>query len=76
MLLRLIDERGLADDLRDVAAATLPPHLTHLAPLAQAMAQHDVAFTTELLAFHDGTLYHPTDKRDGEFLTLAYVHRI
>ena len=66
----------LAGDLRDVAAATLPPHLTHLAPLAQAMAQHDVAFTTELLAFHDGTLYHPTDKRDGEFLTLAYVHRI
>ena len=68
--------RRLADDLHDVAAATLPPHLAHLAPLAQAMAQHDVAFTTELLAFHDGTLYHPADKRDGEFLTMAYVHRI
>ena len=67
--------RRLADDLHSVAAAILPPHLTHLAALAQSQAQHDVAFTTELLAFHDGTLYHPIDKRDGEFLTLAYIHR-
>ena len=68
--------RRLADDLHSVAAAILPPHLTHLAALAQSQAQHDVAFATELLAFHDGTLYHPVSKRDGEFLTLAYIHHI
>ena len=66
----------LSADLQSMATAMLPPHLQHLAVLARAMAEHDVAFTTELLAFHDGTLYHPTDKRDGEFLTLAYAHRI
>ena len=38
------------------------------------MAQHDVAYMTELLAFRDGTLYQPADKRDGEFLTLAYIN--
>ena len=65
----------LADDLYSVAAATLPPHLSHLATLAQAMAQHDVAYTTELLAFHDGMLYRPVSKRDGEFLTMAYICR-
>lgn len=65
----------LSEDLRDMALRLLPPHLKHLAPLSQAMAEHDVAFTTELLAFHDGTLYHPVSKRDGEFLTLAYVLR-
>lgn len=63
----------LSADLYSIAAAMLPPHLKHLARLSQAMAEHDVAFTTELMAFHDGTLYHPTDKRDGEFLTLAYI---
>lgn len=31
--------------------------------------------TAEFLAFHDDTLYHPVDKRDGEFLTMAYIHR-
>ena len=67
--------RRLADDLRDLSLSMLPSHLKHLAPLAQAMAQHDVGYTTELLAFHDGTLYHPTDKRDGEFLTMAYIAR-
>ena len=63
----------LADDLHSVAAAMLPPHLQHLTALAQSQAQHDVAYTTELLAFHDGTLYHPVSKRDGEFLTMAYI---
>lgn len=65
----------LAEDLHDVAAGMLPAHLQHLAPLAQAQAQHDVAYTTELLAFHDGTLYRPVSKRDGEFLTMAYIFR-
>ena len=65
----------LADDLHTVAAAILPTHLQHLATLAQSQAQHDVAYTTELFAFLDGTLYHPADKRDGEFLTLAYIFR-
>ncbi len=65
--------RRLADDLYALAARMLPPHLKHLAALSQAMAQHDVGFTTEMLAFYDGTLYHPVDKRDGEFLTLAYI---
>lgn len=53
--------------------AKLPQHLRHLAPLAEAMAQYDIAYMTELLAFRDGTLYHPLDKRDGEFLTMAYI---
>ena len=65
----------LSADLYSIADAMLPPHLKHLARLSQAMAEHDVAFTTELMAFHDGTLYHPADKRDGEFLTLAYIFR-
>lgn len=65
----------LADDLRDLSLSMLPPHLKHLAPLAQSQALLDAAFITELLAFHDGTLYHPVSKRDGEFLTMAYIHR-
>ena len=65
----------LSADLYSIAAAMLPPHLQHLARLSQAMAEHDVAFATELFAFHDGTLYHPTSKRDGEFLTMAYIFR-
>ncbi len=66
----------LSADLYSIAAAMLPPHLKHLTRLSQAMAEHDVAYTTELMAFDDGTLYHPADKRDGEFLTLAYIHHI
>ncbi len=65
----------LADDLHALSLSMLPPHLHRLAPLAQAMSQHDVAWSTELLSFHDGTLYHPVSKRDGEFLTLAYIFR-
>lgn len=63
----------LAHDLHKLSLSNLPPHLKHLAPLAEAMAQHDVAYMTELLAFRDGTLYQPVDKRDGEFLTMAYI---
>lgn len=66
---------ALARDLHELSLSNLPRHLHHLAPLAEAMAQHDVAFMTELLAFKDGTLYHPADKRDGEFLTMAYIFR-
>lgn len=65
----------LAEDLHALALRELPPHLQHLAPLAEAMAQHDIGWCTEFLSFQDGTLYHPTDKRDGEFLTLAYIFR-
>ena len=65
----------LSADLYSIAAAMLPPHLKHLARLSQAMAEHDVAFATELFAFHDGTLYQPVSKRDGEFLTMAYIFR-
>jgi len=65
----------LADDLHDLSLSMLPAHLHRLVPLAQAMSQHDVAWSTELFAFHDGTLYHPVSKRDGEFLTLAYIFR-
>lgn len=65
---------ALARDLHALSLSKLPPHLKHLAPLAEAMAQHDVAYMTELLAFRDGTLYQPADKRDGEFLTLAYIN--
>ncbi len=65
---------SLARDLHELSLSNLPPHLKHLAPLAEAMAQHDVAYMTELLAFRDGTLYQPADKRDGEFLTLAYIN--
>lgn len=65
----------LAEDLHALALAELPPHLQHLAPLAEAMAQHDLTWSTEFLAFQDGTLYRPTDKRDGEFLTMAYIFR-
>lgn len=39
------------------------------------MAQHDLAWSTELLAFQDGSLYDPMDRRDGEFLTMAYIFR-
>ncbi|MBQ8201349.1 MAG: sigma-70 family RNA polymerase sigma factor [Clostridia bacterium] len=67
--------RRLADHLHQLCLSLLPPHLTHLAALAQSQAQHDIAFITELLAFHDGTLYHPVSKRDGEFLTMAYIFR-
>ena len=63
----------LAEDLHALAVRELPPHLQHLATLAEAMAQHEIAWSTELLAFKDGSLYHPMDKRDGEFLTLAYI---
>ncbi len=66
---------ALAHDLHELSLHDLPPHLKHLAPLAEAMAQHDTAYTTELLAFRDGTLYRPTSKRDGEFLTMAYISR-
>lgn len=65
----------LAEDLHALALRELPPHLQHLAPLSEAMAQHDIGWCTEFLSFQDGTLYHPTDKRDGEFLTLAYIFR-
>lgn len=65
----------LAEELHALALRELPPHLQHLAPLSEAMAQHDVAWCTEYLAFQDGTLYQPTNKRDGEFLTLAYIFR-
>lgn len=64
---------SLARDLHELSLSNLPPHLKHLAPLAEAMAQHDVGYMTELLAFRDGTLYQPVDKRDGEFLTMAYI---
>lgn len=64
---------ALARDLHELSLSNLPTHLKHLAPLAEAMAQHDVGYMTELLAFRDGTLYQPTDKRDGEFLTMAYI---
>ena len=67
--------RRLSADLHDTAVAMLPPHLQHLAVLARAMAEHDVAYTTEMMSFYDGTLYQPADKRDGEFLTLAYILR-
>ena len=66
---------ALARDLHALSLSNLPPHLKHLAPLAEAMAQHDVGYMTELLAFRDGTLYQPADKRDGEFLTMAYICR-
>lgn len=66
---------ALARDLHELSLSNLPPHLKHLSPLAEAMAQHDVGYMTELLAFWDGTLYQPKDKRDGEFLTLAYIWR-
>lgn len=66
---------ALASDLHVLSLSNLPPHLKHLAPLAEAMAQHDVGYMTELLAFRDGTLYRPVDKRDGEFLTMAYIAR-
>ena len=63
----------LKRDLHTLSLSNLPEHLWHLAPLAEAMALHNVAYMTELLAFRDGTLYHPADKRDGEFLTMAYI---
>ena len=66
---------ALARDLHELSLSNLPVHLHGLAPLAEAMAQHDLAYLTELLAFQDGTLYHPVGKRDGEFLTLAYIFR-
>lgn len=65
----------LAQELHALALRELPPHLQHLAPLAEAMAQQDLAWCTELMAFQDGTLCHPADKRDGEFLTMAYIFR-
>lgn len=64
---------SLTRDLHELSLSNLPPHLKHLAPLAEAMAQHDGGYMTELLAFRDGTLYQPVDKRDGEFLTMAYI---
>lgn len=66
---------ALAEDLLSVSRSILPPHLSHLAQLSQAMALLDVGYTTELLAFRDGTLYQPASKRDGEFLTLVYVKK-
>ncbi|MBQ3155848.1 MAG: RNA polymerase sigma factor [Clostridia bacterium] len=66
---------ALARDLHALSLSNLPAHLKHLAPLAEAMAQHEVGYMTELLAFRDGTLYQPADKRDGEFLTMAYICR-
>lgn len=66
---------ALARDLHDLSLSELPKQLLHLAPLAEAMVQHDLAYLTELLAFQDGTLYFPISKRDGEFLTLAYIFR-
>lgn len=64
---------ALARDLHELSLSNLPPHLKHLSPLAEALAQHDVGYMTELLAFRDGTLYQPKDKRDEEFLTMAYI---
>lgn len=66
---------ALARDLHDLSLSQRPQQLSHLMLLARAMALHDVGYTTELLAFRDGTLYQPVSKRDGEFLTMAYIFR-
>ena len=67
------EKAALAHDLHELSLSKLPSHLKHLAPLAESMAQYDVGYMTELLAFRDGMLYQPVDKRDGEFLTMAYI---
>ncbi len=63
----------LADDLRETALQTLPPHLKHLSDLALGMSLLDLTYITEILAGRDGHLYLPRDKAGGEFLTLVYI---
>lgn len=67
--------QSLAADMEKMCRSALPRHLSHLTPLLLAQNLTRLDFEAEYLAFRDGHLYHPKDKRDGEFLTLAYMLR-
>lgn len=66
---------ALAADMEKMCRSALPRHLRHLTPLLLAQSMTSLDFEAEYLAFRDGHLYRPRDKRDGEFLTLAYLLR-
>jgi len=63
----------LAKDFHNLSLRFLPAHLKHLTSLDEALAMMDIGFMTELIAFKEGFLYKPVDKRDGEFLTMCYL---
>ena len=67
--------KALAADMEKMCRSALPRHLSHLTPLLLAQSITSLDFETEYLAFQDGHLYRPRDKRDGEFLTLACLLR-
>lgn len=65
--------QALAQDMEQLCRAYLPRHAGHLTPVSLSQAMTNLDFEAEFLAFQDGHLYRPKDKRDGEFLTLAYL---
>lgn len=67
--------QALAQDMEQLCRSYLPRHAKHLTPLLLAQSITSLDFETEYMAFQDGHLYHPKDKRDGEFLTMAYLLR-
>ena len=63
----------LIADMEECCRDMLPRQLKHYYHTSVALALHDLAFLTTVLAFQEGLLYRPVDKHDGEFLTLMYV---
>lgn len=66
---------ALRTDMEKLCRSCLPRHARHLTPLLVMQSLTNLDFETEYLAFQDGHLYRPADKRDGEFLTMAYLLR-
>lgn len=66
---------ALMADMEALCRSSLPRHARHLAPLLLLQSITNLDFETEFLAFQDGHLYQPVNKRDGEFLTLAYIRK-
>lgn len=66
---------ALEADMEALCRSCLPRHARHLTPLLLMQSLTNLDFETEFLAFQDGHLYQPKDKRDGEFLTMAYLLR-
>lgn len=64
---------SLRQDLEAFCKKMMPKQLKKLYPLFLKMAYYDISFVMIYLAFQEGKLYVPKDKRDGEFLTFVYI---
>jgi RNA polymerase sigma factor (sigma-70 family) len=71
---KLSDELvAITNELRAYCKDKTPPQLKHYAGIFVKMALYNIGWITTVLAFNDGKLYDPKDKRDGEFLTFLFV---